>query len=313
MARARELVRQCVLAGYAKLHLDASMRLAGDPGAPEAPLDAAIATERTAELCAAAEQAHAEAAGGSPPPLYVIGTDVPAPGGEVGEAAAPGRDHRRRGRARQSRSPGTRFAKRGLESAVGARGRGGAAAGGRLHQHARVRLPARAGGPARRARPRVPGLVFEAHSTDYQRPASLRALVADRFAVLKVGPRSDLRLPRGRARPRGDRARVAGRPPRRRGRAACGRRSRRRWPPSPRTGAGHHAEADEACAALRAFGFSDRVRYYWPAPAVRAALGRLFANLRRSPPPLPLAEPVPAEAVRGACAPARCPARRRRS
>lgn len=32
-------------------------------------------------------------------------------------------------------------------------------------------------------------LVFEAHSTDYQTPQSLRQLVIDHFAILKVGPR----------------------------------------------------------------------------------------------------------------------------
>lgn len=31
-------------------------------------------------------------------------------------------------------------------------------------------------------------LVFEAHSTDYQTPQSLRQLVIDHFAILKVGP-----------------------------------------------------------------------------------------------------------------------------
>ena len=34
-----------------------------------------------------------------------------------------------------------------------------------------------------------PGLVFEAHSTDYQSRDSLRNLVRDHFAILKVGPR----------------------------------------------------------------------------------------------------------------------------
>src|SRR5262249_23021662 len=33
-----------------------------------------------------------------------------------------------------------------------------------------------------------PPLVFEAHSTDYQRPQALAALVRDHFAILKVGP-----------------------------------------------------------------------------------------------------------------------------
>ena len=32
------------------------------------------------------------------------------------------------------------------------------------------------------------GIVFEAHSTDYQTPSALRNLVRDGFAILKVGP-----------------------------------------------------------------------------------------------------------------------------
>src|SRR5690606_19846600 len=35
---------------------------------------------------------------------------------------------------------------------------------------------------------RLPGLVFEAHSTDYQSVEALSALVDDGFAILKVGP-----------------------------------------------------------------------------------------------------------------------------
>src|SRR5690606_8341366 len=34
----------------------------------------------------------------------------------------------------------------------------------------------------------VPGMVFEAHSTDYQTRDALAALVRDHFAILKVGP-----------------------------------------------------------------------------------------------------------------------------
>jgi len=60
MAKARDLVRSCVAAGYAKIHLDASMRCADDPGAEAAPLPEEIATQRTAELCAAAEKAAAQ-------------------------------------------------------------------------------------------------------------------------------------------------------------------------------------------------------------------------------------------------------------
>jgi D-tagatose-1,6-bisphosphate aldolase subunit GatZ/KbaZ len=36
--------------------------------------------------------------------------------------------------------------------------------------------------------PAFPSLVYEAHSIDYQRPAALREMVEDHFAILKVGP-----------------------------------------------------------------------------------------------------------------------------
>lgn len=35
---------------------------------------------------------------------------------------------------------------------------------------------------------RQPGMVFEAHSTDYQTSTALQALVRDHFAILKVAP-----------------------------------------------------------------------------------------------------------------------------
>jgi D-tagatose-1,6-bisphosphate aldolase subunit GatZ/KbaZ len=286
MARARVLVRQCVLAGYAKLHLDASMRLAGDPGAPEAPLDAAIATERTAELCAAAEQAHAEAAGGSPPPLYVIGTDVPAPGGEVGEAAAPAATTAAEAE-RTVALAWDAFAKCGLESAwervvAVVLQPGIDFTSTRVFEYQRARAA-----PLRELALRLPGLVFEAHSTDYQRPASLRALVADGFAVLKVGPALTFAFREAAFGLEAiEREWLGGR----RGIVASGLRDalEAAMAAEPAHWRGHHAAGDEATRALRAFGFSDRVRYYWPSPAVRAALERLVANLRRSPPPLPL-------------------------
>ena len=50
-AAARELVRGCVLAGYTKLHLDASMACADDPAGAGGPLDDETATARAADLC----------------------------------------------------------------------------------------------------------------------------------------------------------------------------------------------------------------------------------------------------------------------
>jgi tagatose-1,6-bisphosphate aldolase non-catalytic subunit AgaZ/GatZ len=79
MANAAGLVRSCVQAGYEKLHLDASMRLAGDPGIDSEPMVEEVVAERTAMLARAAEEAAKE--NGGSPPVYVIGTEVPVPGG----------------------------------------------------------------------------------------------------------------------------------------------------------------------------------------------------------------------------------------
>ena len=51
--------------------------------------DQKIVAERAAILCRAAEEACEEMPAGSPRPLYVIGTEVPAPGGEVAEGECP--------------------------------------------------------------------------------------------------------------------------------------------------------------------------------------------------------------------------------
>ena len=86
MARAGEMVRDYVRAGYAKVHLDASMRCADDPPGP---LADTVAAARTADLAVAAEAAAAELASDVPLPLYVIGTEVPTPGGQAGEHEGP--------------------------------------------------------------------------------------------------------------------------------------------------------------------------------------------------------------------------------
>src|SRR5579872_75362 len=77
MAKAIQLVRDCVQAGYSKIHLDASM-----PCADDTALGDRLIAKRAATLCRAAEDAFALLPAGSPPLVYVIGTEVPAPGGE---------------------------------------------------------------------------------------------------------------------------------------------------------------------------------------------------------------------------------------
>ena len=78
MEKAKELVESYVLAGFEKIHLDTSMRLADD--SRDEPLSDAVIARRGAELCAVAEQAYASIAGkGAKAPCYIIGSEVPIP------------------------------------------------------------------------------------------------------------------------------------------------------------------------------------------------------------------------------------------
>ena len=53
------------------------------------PLDEATVAERAADLCAVAEAAAALLPADAPRPVYVVGSEVPIPGGELADSAAP--------------------------------------------------------------------------------------------------------------------------------------------------------------------------------------------------------------------------------
>ncbi len=89
MERASELVRSCVLAGYTKIHLDTSMPCADDPRVGHVPLRDEIVMRRAAELCRVAEEAHEKLPAETPLPIYVVGTEVPPPGGIQDAEGAP--------------------------------------------------------------------------------------------------------------------------------------------------------------------------------------------------------------------------------
>lgn len=77
MEKSVELVKAYVRAGFSKIHLDASMSCADDsiPLAPE------TVAERAAVLCLAAESVATDCQ--REQLNYVIGTEVPVPGGEA--------------------------------------------------------------------------------------------------------------------------------------------------------------------------------------------------------------------------------------
>ena len=179
MQRAKAMIEAYARAGFAKLHLDTSMGCAGEPVA----LADHVTAERAADLAKVAEGA----VGNGPAPVYIIGTEVPVPGGaqhalnslEVTrpEAALQTIDVHRKA-----------FSNAALEPAF-ARAIGVVVQPGVEFASAEV-IPYKPHKAERLtgALARLPGFVFEAHSTDYQPAVCLEALVRDGFAILKVGP-----------------------------------------------------------------------------------------------------------------------------
>src|SRR5262249_29987517 len=75
LSRAEAMIAAYVEAGFSKIHLDTSMGCAGEPEA----LDDAVTASRAARLARVAEGK--SAGGGGPLPVYIVGTEVPTPGG----------------------------------------------------------------------------------------------------------------------------------------------------------------------------------------------------------------------------------------
>ena len=270
MGRARDLVRAYVEAGFTKIHLDASMACGGEP-LPDFELVAA----RAADLARIAERY-------APEPdrlVYVIGTEVPVPGGETDDMASISittadrfhetvESHRRAFEAQGldaawSRvvsvvtQPGVDFS----HSAVHPFDREEAAAlSASILDHA--------------------GLTFEAHSTDYQTADALSQLVESHFLFLKVGPELTFAYREAILALAHIESRLGSASPSRVEQVLLEAMER-----DPQHWSNYYRGSEREVALLKLFSLSDRVRYYWPLPAVQAALARLRENLALQVPP----------------------------
>ena len=261
MRAAVAMVEAYAAAGYEKLHLDCSMGCAGEP---EALADAVVAA-RAATLARAAEAAAPAA------PVYVIGTEVPTPGGATEEL-----DH-----LRPTRPEAVRATYQVHRATFGDVAGGDAwrrviamvVQPGVEFGHAEVAVyrPERARGLVATLEG-LPGLVFEAHSTDYQPEDALAQLVRDGFPILKVGPwltfalrealygleliAGELSLGAASVRAAAEAAMLA----------------------DPGHWQSHYPGDAAAQRLLRHFSYSDRIRYYWGVPALRDAAAELIAR-----------------------------------
>lgn len=195
MKKAHTLIRDYVLAGFTKIHIDTSMKVADDDVNKR--LSDEVIARRGAELCLTAEKAFKERKKQFPEavePVYVIGSEVPIPGGaqeeeEEGISVTKPEDFRNTVDVfKQS------YKTLGLEDAfervIAAVVQPGVEFGdANIDEYDRDKAV-----DLIKALEDYPTMVFEGHSTDYQTPQNLRRMVEDGIAILKVGPALTLAL-----------------------------------------------------------------------------------------------------------------------
>lgn len=277
MAHAEVLIAAYVEAGYTKIHLDCSMSCADDP----AVLPDDVVASRSARLLRVAEDAAGRA--GSDRPVYVIGTEVPVPGGahETLGRLTPTPPERARATIAAHRAA---FADAGLGH-VWPRVMALVVQPGVEFDHVQViDYEHAATAQLRHVLDDEDNLVFEAHSTDYQRPAQLRELVEDHWAVLKVGPGLTFAMREALFALAMIEIEVVPRT----ARSTLIETLERRMLAEPRYWQDYYEGDPVAQRTSRRYSFSDRLRYYWADGEVDAARQTLLANLDRVGIPLPL-------------------------
>ena len=295
MAKAEVMVAAYVAAGFRKIHLDCSMSCAGDP----TPLPEAEIVRRAVRLARAAETAFERGASGEPP-VYVIGTEVPVPGGatEAIEGLAVTTPQAALATIEAHRQA---FLAAGLESAWSRVVASVVQPGVEFDHHHVVDYGPRDAQALSHAITAVPGMVFEAHSTDYQTREALRALVRDHFAILKVGPGLTFAMREALWALDAIDQEITEEHRQARLRDVVLERMREH----PKYWERYYHGSGKPLTVDLQFSLSDRVRYYWPDAAIEAARVRLFDNLRASPPPISLLSqhlPTALRAVRAGAA-----------
>jgi len=266
MEKSRELVKSYVQAGFKKIHIDTSMACGGEPN----PTFAQIA-ERAADLCEVAEKY-------APDPsklFYIIGTEVPTPGGETEEpntlnVTSVARFHDTIQTHRDA------WNTRGLDAAwdrvVSVVTQPGVDFG---HTSVYPFLPVKAA-PLREAIIDEVGLTYEAHSTDYQSTNALSDLVKNHFFFLKVGPELTFRFREAIWALAQIEEEIINDP-----KSLIRETFEQQMTKDPGYWVNYYNGSDKELRILRTYSYSDRIRYYWTDPEISKSLNLLIANLEQ--------------------------------
>lgn len=281
MENSIELVYQYTRAGFTKIHLDTSMKVADDP---EGLLSTETIARRGAILYKAAMKGYEELQAEKPEavrPVFVVGSEVPIPGGaqEAEDTlAVTSPDAFRDTVATYRRVWKDEGVEDGMKDVVAVVVQPGVEFGDDqvfLYDHnAAAELCAALG--------EFPEVCFEGHSTDYQSAECLKAMVQDGIAILKVGPALTYGL--------------------REALFALSFMERELVPEekqahfietlekvmldNPGNWKKHYHGDEQQLALARKYSFSDRCRYYIGQPEVVASMNKLFENLKEYPVPM---------------------------
>ena len=274
MEKSIELVYQYTRAGFTKIHLDTSMKVADDA---EGLLSTEVIARRGAALYKAAMKGYEELKAEKPDairPVFVVGSEVPIPGGAqeaedslaVTSVAAFKDTVATYKRVWEEEGVGE-----GMNDVIAVVVQPGVEFGDEqvfLYDHdAATDLCA--------ALKEFPEVCFEGHSTDYQSPACLKAMVEDGIAILKVGPALtyglrealfSMSLMENELVPAEERSNFID-------------VLEDTMLANPGNWQKHYHGDEKQLHLARKYSFSDRARYYMGQPEVLAAMEKLFTNL----------------------------------
>ena len=276
MANSYELVYQYARAGFTKIHLDTSMKVADDP---EGLLSTETIARRGAMLYQAAMKGYEELKAEKPDairPVFIVGSEVPIPGG-----ATEAEDTLAVTKPEAFLDTVNTYTRVWTEEGVGEGMKDVIAVvvqpGVEFGDEQVFDYNSEAAKELTAMLEQYPDFCFEGHSTDYQTPKCLYDMVTDGIAILKVGPALTFGLREAlfalskmeeELVPAEERANFIA-------------KLEEVMLANPSNWAKHYHGDERQLALCRKYSYSDRARYYIGQPEVVECMNKLFENLRK--------------------------------
>lgn len=279
MANSEVLIDAYVSAGFTKIHVDTSMKVADDD--PNVRLPDETIARRGVHLVKVAENAYKKLLETNPDavePVYIVGSEVPIPGGSQAAVDEGVQVTKVEDFTATMNTFKDTFEKEGI-SDVWDRVLGIVVQPGVEEKDSGCTEYDRSKAvELAKAIRTIPDLVFEGHSTDYQTKIKLREMVEDGVAILKVGPGLTFAAREGLyalSFIEDEACKANGKTPSNFREVLDEEmlKNDKHWKK-------HYHGTDAEIALKRKYSFSDRSRYYYSTDAVKAAIDTLLDNLK---------------------------------